>query len=189
MKRTLIPALFVATACATFGSGPDVDDRYERGLQALLASDYTAAVREFDWVGRLRPGTSIGQQALLLGTTAAIDPRNPGRDYAAAGLFAMRLRDAGATWTAPIGESLRLIATELASSATRIADAESARDQAFAIATGQRAHLEAQLEAIAAERDTLVRKTATLEQTLAERDKQVKDKEQELERIRKIVRG
>jgi len=189
MRRVLLPVLFVATACATFGSGPDVDGRYERGLQAILASDYASAIRDLDWVGRLRSDKSIGQHALLLGTAATLDPRNPGRDYAAASLFAMRLRDVGDAWTVPVGESLRLIATELASSETRIADAEAARDQAFAIATEQRAHLEKQLQAVAAERDVLAKQTAELEQTLAERDKLLKEKEQELERIRKIVRG
>ncbi|MCI0432465.1 MAG: hypothetical protein L0271_02275 [Gemmatimonadetes bacterium] len=187
--RRLLPAVFIASACATLGSGPDIEGGYERGLHALVSSDYVSAVRELDRVGTIRPGATLGQQALLLGAVAAMDPRNPDRDFGAAAAFSVRLRDVGGTWTTPAGETLRLISTELSYSSARIADAEAARDQAFAIATEQRTLLEQRYQALAAERDDLAKKAAALEQTLAEREKLLKDKEQELERIRKIVRG
>ncbi len=189
MRTILLPMLIAAAACATFGSGPDIKGRYEQGLDAFTAADYGTAISHLDWVGRLRADESIGQRASLLGVGAALDPRNPRRDFGAATAFAIRLRDSGDGWTVPLGEALRLLVTEVASAQARITDAESARDQAFSIASEQRSLLEKQLRAVAAERDALARRAATLEQTLAEREKQLKDKDQELERIRKIVRG
>ncbi len=98
MRTILLPMLIAAAACATFGSGPDIKGRYEQGLDAFTAADYGTAISHLDWVGRLRADESIGQRASLLGVGAALDPRNPRRDFGAATAFAIRLRDSGDGW-------------------------------------------------------------------------------------------
>jgi vacuolar-type H+-ATPase subunit I/STV1 len=102
---------------------------------------------------------------------------------------ASRLRDADGGWTPAAGESLRLVANELADVRQRVATLEASRDVAASVSGMVQRGLALRLDSVTIERDTLHRKVSTLEEQLAERDKQLKEKEQELERIRKIIRN
>jgi hypothetical protein len=126
---------------------------------------------------------------LLLRTTAALDPRNPGRDLTLAADLASRLRDTNAGWTSAAGESLRLVANELTDARQRVATLEASRDVASSVSGMVQRGLALRLDSVTIERDTLLRKASTLEQQLVDRDKQLKEKDQELERIRKLIRN
>lgn len=190
MRRLpLLLALWLAAACATVGIGVDVQGGFEQGLESLRRQNYPAAAEHFDWVISTS-GTSgpLASQALLLRTTTTLDPRNPGRDFAQAAELAVRLRDSGEGWSSAAGESLRLVATELGDAQRRVAGLEAARGVAASVSGIVQRSLAARLDSVTVDRDTLLRKVSLLEQQLAERDKVLKEKEQELERIRRIIR-
>lgn len=191
MRRSpLLPLLCLAAACATVGLGADVQGGFQQGLDALARQNFPAASERFDWVIRTSDSSnSLAHHALLLRTTAALDPRNPGRDLALAADLASRLRDADGGWTAGAGESLRLLANELTDARQRVATLEASRDVAASVSGMVQRGLALRLDSVSIERDSLVRRTSNLEQQLADRDKQLKEKEQELERIRKIIRN
>ncbi|MGH7501662.1 MAG: hypothetical protein ACREL7_07875 [Longimicrobiales bacterium] len=191
MRRPLLlPFLLLAAACATVGIGVDVQGGFEQGLAALSRQDYPAAAERFDWVVNTSgPSDGLAQHAMLVRTTVAMDSRNPGRDLTRAAELAAQLRDAGNAWTPAVGESLRLLATELETANKRLAHLEAARHVAASVSGMVQRGLALRLDSVTIERDTLRRKVTTLEQQLDERDKQLKEKEQELERIRKIIRN
>lgn len=191
MRRPpLLPFLWVFAACATVGLGADLQGGFQQGIEALARQNYPAAAERFDWVIRTSDeSNALAHQALLLRTTAALDPRNPGRDLDQATQLASRLRDADNTWTSPVGESLRLVAEELLDARQRVATLEASRDVAASVSGMVQRGLAVRLDSVTVERDSLARANTALVQQLAERDKQLKEKEQELERIRKIIRN
>jgi uncharacterized protein YbjT (DUF2867 family) len=191
MRRSpLLPLLCLSAACATVGLGADVQGGFQQGLEALARQNYPVARERFDWVIRSSGASdAIAHHALLLRTTAALDPRNPGRDLTLAADLASRLRDTNAGWTSAAGESLRLVANELTDARQRVATLEASRDVASSVSGMVQRGLALRLDSVTIERDTLLRKASTLEQQLIDRDKQLKEKDQELERIRKLIRN
>jgi hypothetical protein len=182
--------MIAASACATVGIGPDLQGRFDRGLTELARQNYTAANQHLEWVSAASgSGDPIAPLALLVRAVAAADPRNPGRDLDRAQDLAAQLRDARHGWAPPAGESLRLIIAELESATARAAAAEAARDASLSVSSVVQRTLYSRFDSVRVQRDTLRRTVTHLEQQLADREKTLKEKEQELERIRKIVRN
>jgi hypothetical protein len=196
MKWT--PALLVLTVIGTascaamqLGGAPDAQTRLQQGIEALGRNDFAGAQDNLRSVYQDHWSEPEGREALLVLTTAEIDPRNPSRRlWASAELAAsmIKLQD-GPTWTKPVGETLYLLALELGAKEEQITRAEAERDAAAALPTLDSPSVVARIGAIRAERDSLKRKADQLEQLVAQRDKELKEKTQELERIKKIVKG
>ncbi len=133
MVRRLVPlALPLLTlACATVRAEPPAPDPLSRGVVALEAGRWGEAESALHEVaGRCESGLS-GVDALLLLSTAALDPGNPGRDPSRAAGYAghviqlpdvdaVRLALARGLYLAALDEGARL-------PASRVRDAEDAR--------------------------------------------------------------
>lgn len=213
MRRIfLLAALAASAGCAALAStdrGPEPEAQLAAGLAALEHGEYSRARSHLGWVYANHWNEPAGRHALLALIAADLDPRNPDRRLANAAELAARLvtGDEAPAWTAPLGESLYLIALELgAHDAPATADslvADSIPLDTLALLTEAAPldpriarlpildgpSLPARLAAVRTERDSLAARIGALESALAEREKAIREKDQELERIRKIIRG
>ena len=213
MRRIFLLAGLAASAgCATLASAdrePEPEAQLEAGLAALEHGEYSRARSHLGWVYSTRWDEPAGRHALLALIATDLDPRNPDRRLANAAELAARLvtQAEAPAWTSPLGESLYLIALELgahdppASADSLAADSIPADTLALVVKTAPpdpRAallptldgpSLPARLAAFRTERDSLAARIGALESALAERERVIKEKDEELERIRKIIRG
>jgi len=185
-------ALVIGVAgCASLRPGEDNPARsLDAGLRALAAGDYPAAVQHFDRAGLSPNAGGSGRRALLAATLARLDPRNPDRDFAAAAERAARLQnDPGAgDWDTLAGWMLAALAGDLEVADARLREAQLERHAAVIRAALAAQSVAARMNALTVERDTTRRRVAQLEQTLEDKDKELKEKTQELERIRRAIR-
>jgi hypothetical protein len=187
----LAPVLGVA-ACAAFRPGETSPVRsLEAGLSALAAADYSAARVHLDRAA-LAPGSGdAGRRALLLAALLQLDPRNQKRDLgvAAERAAALEAHPGAPPWFAMAGSLLEAAAGDLADSRSRALRAEGEREAALQASSVAADSATARLNAVAADRDAARRRVTQLEQALAEREKELREKTQELERIRRAIRG
>lgn len=213
MRRIwVVAALVAASGCAALGTAdqaPDPAVQLEAGLAALEQGEYSRARSHFGWVYSTNWDRPVGRYALLALIAADIDPRNPDRRLDGAADLAARLivsPDAPG-WTGALAESIYLVALELGADEARLARAIPADSlapdplvlmiadtTAPAPLAARLPHFDgptvpARLAAAAAERDSLLARIGRLEEAVAARDRQIREKDQELERIRKIIKG
>lgn len=94
----VVPALF-AVACATGRAEAPADDPMSRGLAALDSEAWSQTQVELNRVARRCESGTAGVDALLILSTVALDPSNPGRDASSAARYAahvIRLSDVDA---------------------------------------------------------------------------------------------
>jgi hypothetical protein len=185
-------ALAIGVAgCATLRPGEDNPVRsLDAGLLALAAGDYAAAVQHFDRAGLSPRGGSAGRRALLAATLARLDPRNPDRDFALAAERATRLRNDpdAEDWDTLAGGVLAALAADLENANEGMRQARRERHAAVIAAALAAQSVAARMSALTMERDTARRRAAQLEQTLGEKEKELRDTKQELDRIRRAIR-
>lgn len=197
MVRLRLLALVVALvlgvgACASFRPGEDNPARsLEAGLGALAAGDHESAAIHFDRAGLAPASGEAGRRALLLGALLRLDPRTEGSDLtvAAARAAALQAAPGAPAWEEATAILLQGVAAGLADARSRVRHAESERHAAVAASILASASATARLNAAVADRDAARRRVTQLEQTLAEKEKELKEKTQELERIRRAIRG
>ena len=194
--------VLVIPACATVGSLLEdrADERFARGMTALRAGDYVTANSELGFVAERYGSENIGQQALLIVSALEMDPRNPKRRLALGSELAaayLRVEEAPA-WTAPLAETLYLLALELGAAEERVAQAEAEKAQAErkAAETNNLPRLPqtsstvpTRLREVREERDRMGKRVEQLEAQLADRENKLAEKEKELERIRKTLKS
>ena len=172
--------------CATLKAPLETrgEKRFEDGLSALGRGDYRVAHEHLAWVAQHYGHESYGQQALLTLAAMEMDPRNPtrritvGTDVAAGYL---RLPEK-APWTQPVAQTLYLLGLELGAAEERAERAERQAERTPAkLPNLPGPTVTSKLRSVEQERDKLARRVDALEKQLAE-------KEQELERIKKTIR-
>ncbi len=179
------------TSCATLRPGEDNPARsLQAGLRALETGDYASAVRHFDRAGLSPHRGDVGRRALLAGTLVRLDPRNPDRDFAGAADRAARLVNDpdAADWDTVAGGALAALAADLERTDARVRQAQLDRHAALIAAELAQQSVAARMSLLLMERDTARRRLAQLEQTLADKDKALRDTTQELQRIRRAIR-
>jgi hypothetical protein len=168
--------------CATLSSSLESrgEKRFELGLEALGRGDYRLAHEQLSWVAQHYAHEQVGQRALLTLAALEIDPRNPGRRInVAADLAASYLRlPENTPWMRPVAQTLYLLGLEMAAEDRADDKRDSARARLPALPGPS---VTARVRAAEQERDRLARRVESLE-------KQLSEKEQELERIRKTIR-
>ena len=178
-----------ATACAVVGQNraPDPAERMRHGLDALADGDIARAHEHLDWVYRNHAGQRIGQEALLALVALELDPRNPGRRLWASADLAGELMSnpAAPDWLRPVGGALYHVALELGATEERRARGENART---ALEYEGAAVLQ-QLDSLRTQRDDLRRRNELMQQTITQLERELRDKDAELERIRRTIRG
>ena len=110
----IAPALLLA-ACATAGAETQATDPMSRGLVAMDAKRWSEAQTALNAVARSCESGRSGMDALLLLSTTALNPDNPGRDPDAAARYAghvVRLPDVDAV-RLELAEALYLAAVDL----------------------------------------------------------------------------
>jgi len=186
MRRATLLVVAVALAaagCATIkGRQPDRDERFRTGLQALANGDYPRARTEFSWLAEHDANQRLGQSALLVLAALEMDPRNPqrrpevGSDLA--GQF-LRLPERDA-WIDPVAQTLYLLGIELGMAEER-AQQEAQERPGRELPKLPGPTVTARIKTVEQERDKLAKRVATLEEQLAQKDR-------ELERIRKTIK-
>lgn len=217
MKRAAVAiALFTVgvAGCATlpWHRGLNAKDQLRQGLAALAQQQYSRARPLLERVYLDHWREEEGRQALLALAAAELDSRNPERRLAVGRELAGRYLSMESVpgWTVPAAEALYVLADELGGRDTLLARAEENRQAAEAERadvlqalksgeSGRRTLPRSEVESVPErirrlmaerdlERDELLRRNAALEQRLAASDKELKDAQAELERIRKTLK-
>lgn len=185
----LLAVLIAGCAIAARGGSPDPEERLRLGLEALAEQDMMTAQEHLEWVYRNHPSEPVGLHALLALIAAELDPRNPTRSlWTGADLAGQLLHSADApAWTQPLGHTLYLVALELGANEERMAQAQKALDEALPEFPG--ASLPAQLKASQSEVDRLQGRVDSLQQQVGVTKKELEEKNAELERIRRTIKG
>lgn len=189
LKRGSIWAVAVAgllVGCATLKAPLESqgEKRFEEALAALERGDYRTAHEGLSWVAQNDADDEHGREALLALAAIELDPRNPGRRIArgadvAASYLGLPERE---PWTNPLAQTLYLLGLELGAAEERVEKAEREAERAAArLPTLPGPSVSARIRTIEQERDRLGKRVETLE-------KQLGEKEQELERIKKTIR-
>lgn len=189
MRRGSIWALALAgllTGCATLKGSLESrgEQRFEESLAALARGDYRTAQEGLAWVAQNDADEDHGRAALLALAALELDPRNPARRIAvgadvAASYLALEDKEA---WTNPVAQTMYLLGLELGAAEERVEKAERAVERANArLPSLPGPSVSARIRNAEQERDKLKARVETLE-------KQLQEKEQELERIRKTIR-
>ena len=189
MKRGSIWALALAgllTGCAALQGalGSRGGDRLEEALAALARGDYPSAQEGLSWVAQHDVDDDHRREALLALAALELDPRNPARRIAvgtdvAASYLSLQETDA---WTIPVAQTMYLLGLELGAAEERVEKAERAAERAAArLPSLPGPSVSARMRNVEQERDRLKARVETLEKELSE-------KNQELERIRKTIR-
>lgn len=170
---------------------PNAEQRLEAGLAALARGDRNIAHEQIQPVSTEHWGEPVGHRATLVLAAAELDPRNPARRlWVGADLSAQLLsHHATPPWMEPVAETLYLLSLELGANEEQLARTEAQRDSAQALPRLPGPSFMVQLESLSSERDRARRRAAQLEAALAAKEKELKDKEQELERIKKTLKG
>jgi hypothetical protein len=188
-RRLLLTGLVLAVAgCAALGrSTPDPELRLQLGLAALAENDVAGARPHLDWVYRNYPAQAPGHQALLALIAAELDPRNPDRSlWTSADLAAQLIGAAGApAWSRPVANTLYLVALELGASEERAAAAQQKVD----MPRFDGPSLAAQMRELEEERDAQKRRADAQAQQIEQLEKEIREKNAEIERIRRTIRG
>lgn len=186
-----------AAGCAVVAGDRAVDPRLQlhEGVAALQAQQYLRARGLLEPLFYERSTEPVGQHALMLLITAELDSRNPDRRLWAAADMAGRLLDLDNLdpWLVPVAETKYLLAMELGATEQRIAAAEAARATAEARASARlpelsRESVPVRIDRLTTERDQARRRAEQLEQQLAGRDRELRETQQELERIKRTIR-
>jgi hypothetical protein len=189
LKRGSIWAVAIAgllSGCATLRAPFESrgEERLEQGLEALARGDYRTAHEHLSWVVQYDADDKHGQQAMLALAALEMDPRNPARRIGAGADVAaayIGLQDKPA-WTLPVAQTLYLLSLELGAAEERAERAERAAERAQArLPALPGPTVTARLRSAEQERERLRGRVAELEKELAE-------KVQELERIKKTIR-
>ncbi len=171
-----------ATLKAPLESGGE--KRFEEALAALARGDYRSAHEGFSWVAQNDRDDDHGRRALLILAALELDPRNPERRIGsgtdvAASYLTLTERPA---WTNPLAQTLYLLGLELGAAEERVEKAEREAERAASrLPSLPGPSVSARIRTIEQERERLSKRVETLE-------KQLSDKEQELERIKKMIR-
>ena len=190
MKRVavLAAAVTVLSGCAALSrGGPDESERrLAQGLEALDHGNYAESFEHLSWVAARHPNDVLGQRALLALGAADLDPRNPGRRIGIGAELVGRYLAYSDTpeWVRPVAQTLYLLGQELGAAEERVAAAVEDKERAEARAdlpSYSGTPVPARIRALTEERDRLKGRVAQLEKELAE-------KKQELERLRKTLR-
>jgi hypothetical protein len=185
-----------AAGCAAAAPDRQTDPRAQlrEGVAAIEAQEYLRARGLLEPLFYDRPTELVGQHALLLLVAAELDHRNPDRRLWAAADMAGRLLDLDAAdpWLVPLAETYYLLAMELGAAEQRIALAETAREAAEQasdrLPQSTRESVPARIGRITAERDQARRRAEQLEQQLSARDRELRETQQELERVKRTIR-
>ena len=189
MKRGLTWAVAIAgllTGCATLKAPLESrgEKRFEEAISALARGDYRTAHEGLTWVAQHDAADTHGQQALLILAALELDPRNPARRIAAGTDVAasyLNLAEKPA-WTNPVAQTLYLLGLELGAAEERAEKAEREAERAAArLPSLPGPTVSARIRTIEQERERLSKRVETLE-------KQLQEKELELERIKKTIR-
>lgn len=176
---------FVITGCASLKSlsRSDGHARFESGIKALAEGNYATAHRDLSWVAERFAHEDDGQRAVLVLAALELDPRNPGRrpDSGSdlAGTF-LQLPDRD-VWIDPVAQTLYLLGLELGAAEERAERAERAVELHRQLPTLPGPNVTTRIRAVEQERDRLARRVTSLEEQLAEM-------ERELDRIRKTIK-
>lgn len=188
MKRATIGALALTgllTGCATLKASLESrgEERLEESLALLARGDYRGAYEGLSWVVQHDGDDEHGQAALLALAALELDPRNPSRRIAVGTDVAASYLTLGEkeSWTVPVAQTLYLLGLELGAAEERVEKAERAAERAARLPSLPGPSVTARIRTIEQERDRLKSRVDVLEKQLA-------DKEQELERIRKTIR-
>ncbi len=160
------------------------EERFEASLAALARGDYRTAQEGLAWVAQYDADEDHGRAALLALAALELDPRNPARRIAVgADVAASYLTlDGREPWTTPVAQTMYLLSLELGAAEDRVEKAERAVERANArLPSLPGPSVSARIRTAEQERDRLKTRVEALEQ-------QLKEKEQELERIRKTIR-
>jgi hypothetical protein len=199
MRRAVLLLVLIAlgsAGCAAVfrGGGPDPRVQLQEGVAAVEARQFLRARGLLEPLYYEDPSGSVGQQALLVLIAAELDNRNADRRLWAAADMASRLlsQEQVESWMVPVAETYYLLAMELGAAEQRIAEAESARaaaeTRARTLPTLTRESVPARIGRVSAERDQARRRAEQAEQQLAERDRELLQTRQELDRIRRTIR-
>jgi hypothetical protein len=213
MKRARVRVALIALivpACAVLRAEPKTvpEQRLAQGLAALEQREFGRGRALLDTLYREHWQQPVGRHAMLALIASELDPRNPDRRLsAAADLSAryLRFEDIPA-WHVPLAETLYLIAQELGAVEERSARAAAQTAEANAASAAARRELEAaesasgralptspresvptRIRNLASERDDLKRRLVAAEQSLATRERELREAQAELERIRKTL--
>ena len=187
MKRTaLVLVATLGAACATLRNPDEAALHYQAGLQAAASHDFGAAIEHLENAA-LSQDPQLVQRAMLLRVAVELDPRNPDRHLADAVQRATRIRDAAqpGSWERLTADVLAQAAAASLQDRDDLTIAETQRATALARVT----ELLAEVDSLTSERDSARRRAAQFEQTAAECDKELQKKTQELDRIRRAIRG
>ena len=179
-----IAGLLVGCATVKAPLESSEEKRFEDALAALARGDYRSAHEGFSWVAQNDRDDDHGRRALLILAALELDPRNPERRIGsgtdvAASYLALADRPA---WTNPLAQTLYLLGLELGAAEERVEKAEREAERAASrLPSLPGPSVSARIRTIEQERERLSKRVESLE-------KQLSDKEQELERIKKTIR-
>ncbi|HUF67703.1 MAG TPA: hypothetical protein VMM79_03550 [Longimicrobiales bacterium] len=188
MKRATLALLVLWIAgCATLRSGPsDAKLRLDAGIDALGRRDFAAAAAGLEDVSRAGD-PALARRALLLLAVTQLDPGNPARDAQAASVIAGRLREGAVPGSIEYiaAETLERVVRETRDLHQDMIAARMERDRAWTHIDS----LRARIDLAVVERDSVQRRTVRLELVRDSLDAELKKTTQELERIRRAIRG
>jgi hypothetical protein len=188
MKRAILaPFVLLVVGCATLQTGPsDAQLRYEAGLDALGRRDFATAATSLEFAADAGD-EALRQQSLLLLAVLQLDPGNPHRDARVTADLASRLRSGAAPGSIPYiaAETLERAAREPRDLRQDLIAARAERDRAWTHIDSLRARIDG-MEML---HDSIRRRTARLEVVGDSITKELEKTRQELERIRRAIRG
>jgi len=183
------PILLLAAAlagCATLRGPNDAQLRYREGLAALARGDFAAASTPLEVASR-SDDADLARDALMLLAVAELDPDNRGRSPEGALAIAERLRTAsrpGSLEQLTAG-TLERAAAEWRDMRADLADLTRERERAWVLIDS----LQARIDLLTSQRDSVRRKAMQLEVFGDSLNTELKKKTQELDRIRRAIRG
>lgn len=189
MKRaTFAPLALVLAGCASLpGRGPsDAQLRYDAGVEALSRRDFSVARSSLELASR-EGNDEIRLRSLFLLAAVQLDPENPGRDTELATDIAARLRSGAQPGSLEYvaAETLERAAREVSDLRQDLIAARSERDRAW----NHIDSLRTRADSVEVQRDSVLRRAARLEMVGDSLEKELKKTTQELERIRRAIRG
>lgn len=178
-----LTALLIVGCATVSRREPDKDQRFKHGMSALASGDFATARTELAFVADHYATDVVGQRALLILATLELDPRNPERHPETgsdlAGRF-LQLRERD-KWVDPIAQTLYLLGMELGAEQRAESQQVTQPKLERALPTLPGPTVTARIKAVEQERDKLAKRVATLEEQIAQKDR-------ELERIRKTIK-
>lgn len=187
MKRATLALIALAAAgCATLRGPSDAQLRYEAGVQALARQDYAAAAESLEFASR-SGDAGLARRAQLLLAAVRLDPLNPNRDPESAAQIADGLRSTAEPGSveAIAAETFARVARDIRDIGRDLDAARGERDRAWAHIDS----LSLRANGVQSQRDSLQRRALRLEQVGDSLEAELKKTTQELERIRRAIRG